>query len=108
MDSKGAEGVGSGWDTEGLGGEGLLLERLNPGNNKGGNAEWDGKRKILKSAQEWIMAQRERGQGVDPDHVTGVWGARRGAQGRWEREKQWSGKEERGSGGLVERTVVSG
>ena len=41
---RGTGGVSSGWDGRGLRGKGLLFGRLNPGNNRGGNAEWDGER----------------------------------------------------------------
>ena len=64
--------------------------RDNPGNNRAGNAEWDGKRRILKSAQEGIMAQRETGQGIDPDHVTGEWGGKAWIPGTMGGKELWS------------------
>lgn len=103
---RGTEGVGSGWDTEGLGGEGLLLERLNPGNNTGVSAEWEGRRRGLHRRDHGPEGKRARSRSR-PCHW-GVGGARRGSQGLWEREKQWRRGRKVGSRGLVQRTVVSG
>ena len=46
-----------------------------------------------------IMDQRERGKGVDPDHVTGEWGGEAWIPRPREREKQWRGREESGEWG---------
>lgn len=75
---RGTEGVGIGWDLEGLGGEGLSLERLNPGNNTVGSAEWEGRRRGLHRRDHGPEGKRERsrsrpchwgvgGRGMDPE-----------------------------------------
>ena len=108
MGSKGAEGVGSGWDTEGLGGEGLLLERQ-PRKQQSGQCRMGWKEEDLKvctGGDHGPEGNRARnrsrpchrgvgGQGVDP---------RDDGREREVVEREGGG----GSGGLVERIVVSG